>query len=152
MVTCPHRSQSFRPGKDFTKNFSVTLKDIDTAVLSHVKNVMKPTIREANEVIKVPVLWANEERWKNVRKNGAIRDKNGSLILPIIMIRRTDVAFNPTMPFSYDQDLKGIASNPIRVSKWSKTNRYPSEKQVLRTINGYEYCKPFLVNEFKEAL
>ena len=47
-----NRSESFRPGKDFTKNFSVTLKDIDTSVLSHVKNVMKPTIKEANEIIK----------------------------------------------------------------------------------------------------
>mgnify|MGYP003119768756 CR=1 FL=1 len=34
---------------------------------------------------------------------------------------------------------------------WSKLNKYPSEKQVLRTIQGHEYHKPFLINECKEA-
>ena len=33
--------QSINPGKDFTKNFSVTLKDIDTSVMTHIKSVMK---------------------------------------------------------------------------------------------------------------
>ena len=47
--------QSINPGKDFTKNFSITLKDIDTSVMTHIKNVMKPKIREANETVKVPV-------------------------------------------------------------------------------------------------
>jgi hypothetical protein len=40
------------------------------------------------------------------------------------MIRRTDVNFNSSMPFSYDQDLKGLASNPVRANKWAKENRY----------------------------
>ena len=44
--------QSINPGKDFTKNFSVTLKDIDTSVMSHIKDVMKPRIKETNEIIK----------------------------------------------------------------------------------------------------
>ena len=72
--------QSINPGKDFTKNFSITLKDIDTSVMTHIKNVMKPKIREANETVKVPVLYGNEERWKNFRKRGVLRDKNNALI------------------------------------------------------------------------
>ena len=116
--------KSVLPGKDFTKNFAVTLKDIDLCMLNHVRDVMQITIRESGENVRVPVMYGNQERWKNVRKNGAVRDRNGSLIMPLIMIRRTDVNFNPSMPFSYDQDLKGIVSNPVRVSKWSKDNRY----------------------------
>jgi glutaredoxin len=79
-----NRSQSIIPGKDYTKNYSITLKDIDTTVLSHMKEIIKPTVKEANEIIQVPVLWANEERWKMVRKNGVLRDKNNSIILPLI--------------------------------------------------------------------
>jgi len=115
---------SVLPGRDFTKNFAVTLKDIDLTMMNHLKDVMKITIRESGENIKVPIMYGNEERWKNVRDNGAMRDKNGSLILPLIMVRRTDVNFNDQMPFSYDQDLKGLASNPVRANKWAKENKY----------------------------
>ena len=78
---------SVSPGKDYTKGFSITLKDIDIAILTHIKKVIKPKIREANETVKVPILWANEERWKNYRKRGVLRDKSGSLILPLILFQ-----------------------------------------------------------------
>ena len=116
--------QSINPGKDFTKNFAVTLKDIDTSVMSHIKDVMKPRIKEANEVIKVPVFYGNEERWKAVRKRGVLRDKNGSLILPLIMFRRTDVSFDDGMPMSFDHDVRGEFIKVARSNKWSKDNQY----------------------------
>ena len=47
---------------------------------------MRPQIKEANEVIKVPVIYGNEERWKAARKRGVIRDKKGSLILPLVIL------------------------------------------------------------------
>ena len=116
--------QSINPGKDFTKNFSVTLKDIDTSVMTHIKDVMKPRIKEANEVIKVPVYYGNEERWKAFRKRGVLRDKNGSLILPLIMFRRTDVSFDDNMPMSFDHDVNGEFIKVARSNKWSKDNQY----------------------------
>ena len=119
-----NREQSINPGKDFTKNFAVTLKDIDTSVMTHLKNVMKPRIKEANEVIKVPVYYGNEERWKNFRKRGVLRDKNGSLILPLIMFRRTDVSFDDAMPMSFDHDVKGEFIKVARSNRWSKDNQY----------------------------
>lgn len=116
--------KSVLPGMDFAKNFSVTLKDIDLVMMNHIRDVMKITIRDAGENIKVPIMYGNQERWKSARKSGAIRDKNGSMILPLIMVRRTDVNFNSSMPYSYDQDLKGLASNAVRANKWSKENKY----------------------------
>ena len=62
------------PGNNFSDNYSITLKDVDTAVLNHVKNVMKPMVREANETLKIPVFYGNEERWKAVRNRGVLRD------------------------------------------------------------------------------
>ena len=116
--------KSVLPSKDFSKNFAVTLKDIDMTMMSHIRDVMQITIREAGENVKVPLIYGNQERWKNIRNNGAMRDKNGTLILPIMMVRITDVEMNGGMPFSYDQDLKGLASNPIRANKWAKDNKY----------------------------
>jgi len=115
---------SINPGKDFTKNFSVTLKDIDTSVMSHIKDVMKPRIKEANEIIKVPVFYGNEERWKAVRRRGVLRDKNNALILPLIMFRRTDVSFDDAMPMSFDHDVKGQFIKVARSNVWSKDNQY----------------------------
>ena len=78
-----NRETTIIPGNNFSDNYSITLKDVDTAVLNHVKNVMKPRVREANETLKIPVYYGNEERWKAVRKRGVLRDKNNSLILTI---------------------------------------------------------------------
>jgi hypothetical protein len=117
-------AQSVNPGKDFTKNFSVTLKDIDTSIMMHIKNIMKPKIKEANEIIKVPVYYGNEERWKSFRKRGVLRDKNGSLILPLIMFRRTDVSFDDNLPMSFDHDVKGEFIKVARNNTWSKDNQY----------------------------
>ena len=112
------------PGKDFSKGYAITLKDIDVAMVNHIKNVMKPTVKEANETIKVPVLYGNEERWKAVRKRGVLRDKNGSIIFPLIVVRRTDVVFNDAMPLSFDQDVTGEHIKVVRSTNWSKDNRY----------------------------
>ena len=47
-----NRETTIIPGNNFSDNYSITLKDVDTAVLNHVKNVMKPRVREANETLK----------------------------------------------------------------------------------------------------
>ena len=112
-------------GRDATKSYAIGVKDIDTAVINHMRNVMKPVVKESNEIIKVPVLYANEERWKSVRGRGTIRDGNGSIILPIILVRRTSLGMNPDMPLSFDNDVKGKFISVVRSSNgWSKSNRY----------------------------
>jgi len=112
-------------GRDAGKSYAIGLKDIDTAVINHIRNIMKPVVRESNEIIKVPVLYGNEERWKSVRNRGTLRDKNGSLILPVMVIKRTGVAMNDAMPLSFDNDVKGKFISVVRSSNgWSKNNRY----------------------------
>ena len=65
-----NRTKTINPGNNLSKNYSVTLKDIDTSIISHVKNVMKPSIQESNEIITIPIMYGNEERWVSVRKRG----------------------------------------------------------------------------------
>ena len=112
-------------GRDAGKSYSITLKDIDIAVINHIRNIMKPVVRESNEIIKVPVMYGNEERWKSVRGRGVLRDKNGVIILPVMVIKRTSVAMNDQMPLSFDNDVRGKYISVIRSkSGWSKNNRY----------------------------
>ena len=112
-------------GLNAGQGFSIGLKEIDTAVINHIRNIMKPVVRESNEIIKVPVMYGNEERWKSVRGRGVLRDKNGVIILPVIVIKRTSLTMNPDMPLSFDNDVKGKFISVIRSSNgWSKNNRY----------------------------
>ena len=112
-------------GQNAGKGFSIGLKEIDTAVIKHIRNIMKPKVREQNEIISVPVLYGNEERWKSIKSRGTLRDKNGVIILPMIVIKRTSLGFNEDMPLSFDNDVRGKFISVVRSSSgWSKNNRY----------------------------
>ena len=112
-------------GRGSGANIKIGLKDIDTAIISHMTNIMKPKVKESNEIIKVPVLYGNEERWKSVRGRGTLRDRNGAIILPVIVIKRTDLTFDENLPQSFKHDVKGEFINVVKSSSgWSKNNRY----------------------------
>ena len=120
-----NRETTIIPGNNASENYSITLKDIDTAVLNHVKNIMKPMVKESNETFKIPVFYGNEERWKAVRKRGVLRDTGGALILPLIMLKRTEVTRNDTLGgAAYAHDIKNKYVSVVRNSKWSKDNQY----------------------------
>ena len=141
-----NREQVVTPGKDFTKNYQIILKDLDTSIMTHVKDVMSLKIRENGELIDVPVMYGNEERWANVRKRGALRDRNGSLLLPLLMFKRSSVDFNDSLP-SWKHDISGDTIKTVRSSKWSKDNQYtqfniqqgikPVQEQILTTVPQY---------------
>ena len=118
-----NREQSYTPGGNFNDNFSIALKDLDTSIVTHINKVMNLRVKENGEMTKVPLVYANMERWANVRKNGVMRDKNGSLVLPMIMFRRSGIEFNDLLP-SWKQDLTKEYITHMRSSKWSKDNQY----------------------------
>ena len=117
-------AQTFTPGADFTKNYSVTLEDVDTSIINFVKNIIKPSFKENNEIFKVPVMYGNEERWVAARKRGIIKDKNGALILPLIMLKRTEVSKNSDFINGMEHDVKRNADQFVVSQQWSKQNRY----------------------------
>jgi len=117
-------SRTVIPGNNLANNYSVTLKDIDGSIINHIKNIIKPKVREANETIDVTVMYGNEERWKAVRKRGVLRDKNGSLVLPLIMLKRTTIGKNTLSGQGFDHDVKRKYASVVRNAGWSKDNRY----------------------------
>jgi hypothetical protein len=131
-------ARSITPGKDLTKNYAITLKDVDTTIISHVKNVMRPMVKEANEIIKVPIYYGNEERWSAFRKKGVLRDKNNSLILPLIMLKRVSVENNEMTTQDYAHDVLGENTTVLRSSQWSKNNRYDNFSVLTGVKPQYE--------------
>ena len=129
-------------GQNAGKRFSIGVKEIDTAVIKHIRNIMKPKVKEQNEIISVPVLYGNEERWKSIKNRGTLRDKNGSIILPMIVIKRTSLGMNPDMPLSFDNDVKGKFISVVRSSSgWSKSNRYDRFAVLTGQQPVQEYVK-----------
>ena len=93
----PNRAYDLRRDKDTQKNFSVTLIDIDTAILTHLDTVISPTIIDAGRQIKVPINYASGEKWKSIQQDGVIRDHNGKIQTPAIAFRRSTMQRNDNL-------------------------------------------------------
>lgn len=74
-----------------TAPMEVGLFTIDNAILRYLTERVVPTVVQNNKQIQVPVLYGNPERWKSAQVDGYIRDKNGKISLPLIMLRRTSM-------------------------------------------------------------
>ena len=104
------------------KDISVALYDIDYAVKWHIENIIAPTVMEENAVLSVPVLFAAGEKWASVQKHGYLRDNQGKLLTPLIMIKRNSVTKREDI-----QDVKVLESSDARITferKYTKQNRY----------------------------
>lgn len=89
-----NRANAVRRDTDKTKNFTVTLLDIDTAIIGTLENTLKLQVSDNGETIKVPIIYGNPERWYAMKKFGHIRDNQGKILLPAIMIKRKSVENN----------------------------------------------------------
>ena len=82
------------PPEDF--NFpSIEIEDIDRAVFDLFDKTIGFEIVQNGKSRKVPVIFAAGERFALTRRKEAIRDKNNTLILPLISILRGDIDAGP---------------------------------------------------------
>ena len=108
---------------DDIKTPSVTLMDMDSAIKFYFENVIKPSVEDNGENIKVPIMYSSPERWKAIKRDGFMRDKKRQIITPVITYRRTSIERDDMVP----QD-KLDANNPHLFytfeKKFSQQNRY----------------------------
>ena len=76
---------------DNVKPFSIGIKDIDEAVLYYLQNVIKPFVIQNSQRIEVPIIYGSPERWKSVQKDGYYKDKNGAIMLPLMIFKRDSI-------------------------------------------------------------
>jgi hypothetical protein len=72
---------------------SCGIEDVDTAMFSLFDKEISPSYGGvgSTDVKKVPIVFAAGEKWAMLKRNRPLRDKNNTLILPLITIMRTDV-------------------------------------------------------------
>ena len=118
-----NRGNQLRRDTDDVQNISVTIKDVDAAIMYYFNEVIKPNVSENKEVVKVPVMYASPERWVSIQKRGFMRDKKQQLVVPAIIFRRTGIQKNENVPTS-----KIDANNPQNFvtfeQKYTQANRY----------------------------
>jgi hypothetical protein len=126
-----NRGFDTKPIEGVTAPVTVGLHTIDSAILKYLQEKIRPVVTQDNKQIQVPVIYGNPERWKSVQEDGAIRDKNGKILLPIIMVRRTRMEKNKIFsPVNkYQQYVFKSGWNPRNIyDKFAALNRItPSE-------------------------
>ncbi len=113
-----NRAFDVRRDQDPKKNFTISLIDIDTAIVKYIEDVINPTIIDAGENVKVPIIYGNPEKWKAAKLEGYLRDNQGKIQLPIIMFKRQSFAKNENM-----MTLNRYLSYPI-ITKFNEKNKY----------------------------
>ena len=83
---------------DKVRNPKIGLLDIDSTIFYYFENVIKPIVEEAGEQVKVPVIYANPERWAAIQRQGHIRDNKRKIMTPIITFRRTNLSKDESVP------------------------------------------------------
>jgi hypothetical protein len=99
---------------DDVKDFSVGLKDIDSAIVYYFQNVIKPSVMQNGIRVPVPFIYGSPERWASVQKDGYYRDKDGKMQAPLIMFKRDSVEKNRALGNKMD------ANNPIHYGVFEK--------------------------------
>jgi len=72
---------------------SCTIEDVDRSVFNLFDKQLNLTVHnsKSGEVKNVPVIFASGERWALFQKDVILRDNSQTIILPILMIKRTEI-------------------------------------------------------------
>jgi hypothetical protein len=116
---------------DTVKPFSVGLEDLDWAVMYYFQNVIRPTVKQNDELIPVPIIYGSPEKWKSFQKDGYYRDLNGRIMAPLLMFKRNNIDKNRSVANKLDAN----QPNNIAISgkKYSQQNAY-SKFNILNGI------------------
>lgn len=77
---------------------SITLFDIDYAILWHLQKRIQPEVEENGKMIPVPVTMASGEKWNQIQRHGYLRDKGRKIMTPTIVLRRLSMTADLRVP------------------------------------------------------
>lgn len=129
-----NKVKAIRRDNDRQKDFSVSLEDIDETIINYMNSGLDLSIMDNGFLTKVPVIFANPERWYSVQKDGYFKDNQGKILLPLIMLRREDVTNDKSL-----MTLNRYLTYPVYV-KYNEKNKY--DRFDLLTNNKYNVKRP----------
>ncbi len=121
-----NRALQTRRDDDVIRTKKRTLYDIDFAIKWYIDNEIQPQITDNETVIPVPVIFANGEKWDNVRRLGYLRDEKGMLQSPLIMLKRSSAVERDNMR-TLDVNRMPAQNFLTAQQKYNPRNRYEDE-------------------------
>lgn len=98
---------------------SISLMQIDEAVILHLIDNIKPTVARNERVLPVPVMYGSPERWKTIQRDGDSRDPDSKKFQPpAIFIQRSKIEQGP----NNNPNNKHI--HFLMESRWNQRNIY----------------------------
>lgn len=107
---------------DDVKPFSISIKDIDEAVIYYLQNIIKPFVIQNGQRIEVPIIYGSPERWKSVQKDGYYKDKNGAIMLPLMIFKRDSIEKDRSISNKLDANYPN--NFEISEKKYTSRNAY----------------------------
>ena len=114
-----YRNRGLDTKAEELSKISVSLVDIDTAIIKYMDDVIQPFVVQDELKVQVPILYANPERWKNTRKDGVLRDTRGKLQIPLIMIKRDNIRKN-----TLNNPINKYLERDFYSTSWNPRNKY----------------------------
>ena len=121
-----NRALQTRRDDDVVKTKQRTLYDVDFAIKWYIDNEIQPQINTNGTLLTVPVIYANGEKWDNVRRLGYLRDEKGMLQSPMIMLKRNSVAERDEQR-TLDVNRPQSSNYIVHKTKYNTRNRYEDE-------------------------
>ena len=133
---------------DSVKSISVGFMDIDKTIFYYFDNVIKPIIKENGEIVKVPIIYSNPEKWAAIQKQGFIRDHKNKIMAPVIAFRRTSFSKDETIPVDKlnPMDPKLHMTFEKRYSKENRYDKLTALKGITPKRELYSVAVPDYVN------
>ena len=115
-----------------------TIETVDLAMHKFINETLDIRCITSNGFKKVPVVWTSAERMFLSKKDGRFRDAEGTLILPIITIERTNVTKDPSRKgtiYANIPPIDGVKGGSISVSRrinQNKTGNFANASMLKR--------------------
>jgi hypothetical protein len=122
---------------DTVKPFSVGLEDIDKAIIFYFENIIKPSVMQNGTRVLVPVIYGSPERWKAVQKDGYYRDKSGTIMMPLIVFKRTNIEKNRSIANKLD------ANEPNNYKVFTKSYSNKNAYDKFNILNNIKPSKQY---------
>ena len=133
-----NRAKEIRRDTDIVKTPKVTIEDVDFAIISFIRDVIKPQVVENGQTIDVPVMYANGEKWAQVQKRGFMRDRKGKIMTPVISIRRGSITERDSLK-KLDVNNNPSGNTMVLQNKHTMSNRYDKFSILNNTKPTNEY-------------
>lgn len=117
--------------KEFQKG--VKIIDVDTSISEYMSKIIIPDLDENGNLLKVPLIYGNAERWEGARKQGYLRDARGRVQIPLVMFKRNSIQRDENLPHFREAITMPFAR------KYSPKNRYDKFSIMNNAKPTYEY-------------